>query len=365
MDDSLRYKVALSLLPGLQPAEIRLLLDYFGSAEAVFRKDSLEQAERLSPRVRESILQGSSLNRADEELKHIEKNGIQVRFINDESYPARLRACPDAPLLLYSKGNSNLNGEKMVAIVGTRHASPYGRGLTEELVRDLAQAFPEIVVVSGLAYGIDICAHKAALQNGLNTAAVLAHGLHEIYPPGHREFAARMLGNGSLITELPWGTPSIAWRFVQRNRIVAGMCDACIVIESASKGGSLITANMAADYNRDVFAFPGRKCDDGSRGCNLLIKKRTASLVESAEDFFREMNWDVPERNKQATLFPSLEPELQKLYDHMHLGEKYSGELLARDLDLKIGEMLSRLLQLEMAGLAEALPGGYYCKKVF
>jgi len=365
MYDSLRYKIALSLIPGLNPAETRLLLEHFGSAEAVFMKETMEDASDLNPKIRKNILDGSALKRADEEIRHIEENQIQVRFINDDSYPERLKACPDAPLILYSKGYSNLNAKKMVAIVGTRRATAYGRSLTGHLVQELARMFPHIIIVSGLAYGIDICAHKSALENKLNTAAVLAHGLHEIYPSMHREVASRMLENGSLITELAWGTPSEPWRFVQRNRIVAGMCDACIVIESAEKGGSLITAQMAADYSRDVFAFPGRRCDENSRGCNLLIKKQIAGLVESAEDIIHEMNWDTQQASsqKQKSLFPELQPAEEQLYNYMKTGEKHSINQLSIALSSKIGETLSSLLQLEMAGLVEALPGGLYTKK--
>ena len=365
MKDSLRYKIALSLLPGLKPQDIRLLLEHFGSAEAVFLKDNLELTKDLNPKVRQSILQGEALKRADEEMMHIEKNNLSALFINDDDYPARLRTCPDAPIILYSKGFTNLNSKKVVAIVGTRNATTYGKSLTENLVKDFAEAFPQIIIVSGLAYGIDICAHKAALTNGLNTAAVLAHGLHEIYPAMHREIGAKIVGNGSLITELPWGTPSEPWRFVQRNRIVAGMCDACIVIESANKGGSLITANMAADYGRDVFAFPGRKCDERSKGCNLLIKKQVAGLIESAEDVMHDMNWSIPEKIKQTKIFTELQPAEEKLYSYMKIGEKYDGNQLAIQLDTKIGEMLSSLMQLEMAGLIEALPGGCYSKRDF
>lgn len=365
MYDSLRYKIALSLIPGLNPAEIRLLLEHFGSAEAVFMKENIEETSDLNPKIRKNILEGSALKRADEEIKHIERNQIQVRFINDDSYPERLKACPDAPLILYSKGYSNLNAKKMVAIVGTRRATAYGRSLTGHLVQELARMFPHIIIVSGLAYGIDVCAHKSALENSLNTAAVLAHGLHEIYPSTHRDVASRMLENGSLITELAWGTPSEPWRFVQRNRIVAGMCDACIVIESAEKGGSLITAQMAADYSRDVFAFPGRRCDENSRGCNLLIKKQIAGLVESAEDIILEMNWDTQQTSSKAqkSLFPELQPAEEQLYNYMKTGEKHSISQLSIALSSKIGETLSSLLQLEMAGLVEALPGGMYAKK--
>jgi len=363
--DALFYNVALSLIPGLNPATARLLLDYFGSAEAIFIKENLDQAEDLNPKIRESILQGTALKKAEVELKIIEQNNIQARFINDVDYPARLRSCPDAPMVLYSKGFSNLNASKTVSIVGTRQATAYGRNLTEHLVQDFSEAFPDMIIISGLAFGIDICAHKAAHASKLNTAAVLAHGLQEVYPAMHRDIASKLLSNGSLITELPWGVPSEPYRFVQRNRIVAGMSDACIVIESANKGGSLITARMAADYSRDVFAFPGRKCDEHSRGCNLLIKKQIAGLIESAEDVFKEMNWDLPSGNKQiqTQLFPELQPAEKKIFDYMKAGEIYSCNELAIQTDTKIGDTLSILMQLEMAGILGSLPGGAYIKK--
>jgi DNA processing protein len=365
MDTSLRFKIGLSLLTGLSPDKQRLLLEHFESAEAIFCEKNPEILYGLSPKILEEISNGAALKRADKEIEFIEKNHLQVRFIEDTEYPARLRTCNDAPLILYSKGCSDLNAVKVIAVVGTRRATSYGRDLTESLVRDFAQAFPDIIIVSGLAYGIDICAHKAALANGLNTAAVLAHGLHEIYPAPHRKIAIEMLRNGSLITELPSGTPSEAWRFIQRNRIVAGLCDACVVVESAAKGGSLITARMAADYGREVYAFPGRPVDERSKGCNMLIKKQVAALVESAEDIMREMNWETPTKvkNQQTRLFPELTPELEMLYDFMNCDEKKSSEQIASQTQKSIGETLSTLMQLEMEGLIEALPGGFYLKK--
>jgi DNA processing protein len=365
MDGDLRFKIGLSLLSGLDPVKMHLLLDHYGTAEAVFSEKNLDQTIDLNPKIKEKILNGSALKKADEEIDFIEKNRIQVRFIEDADYPKRLHECPDAPIILYSKGNSDLNTKKIIAIVGTRRCTSHGRDLTDNLVCDLAQAFPEIIIVSGLAYGIDICAHRAALKNNLNTVAVLAHGLNEIYPPVHRKTAVEMLSNGSLITELPSGTPSEPWRFVQRNRIVAGLCDACVVVESASKGGSLITAQMASDYGREVFAFPGRPIDLFSKGCNLLIKKQLGILVESADDIIREMNWETTLHKKahQESLFPELQPSLKKIYDAMKQGENYCSDQLANRAHTNIGEILSILMQLEMAGLIHALPGGLYCRK--
>lgn len=365
MKDNLRYKIALSLLSGLGPIKTKLLLKHYGSAEDVFSEKNKTGTDDLNPKIKEKILDGSALKKADEEIEFIEKNHIQVRFIEDADYPQRLLECADAPIILYSKGSSDLNAERIIAIVGTRRCTPYGRDLTEHLVSDLAQAFPEIIIVSGLAYGIDVCAHRAALEYSLNTVGVLAHGLNEIYPPQHRRTAIEMLANGSLLTELPSGTPSEPWRFVQRNRIVAGMCDACVVIESAKKGGSLITAQMASDYHREVFAFPGRSIDEKSIGCNLLIKEQLGVLVESAEDIIRGMNWEVTlhEKPVQGKLFPELQPAHQNIYDSFTSGEKYSSEQLAIQVHKNIGETLSILMQLEMAGLVNALPGGFYCKK--
>lgn len=345
---------------------MRLLLDFFGSAEAIFCDKNPDYLIGLNPKIRQDIENGFALKRADKEIEFIEKNHLQVRFIEDAAYPMRLRACPDAPIVLYSKGVSNLNTSKVIAIVGTRHATAYGRDLTECLVRDFAQAFPDTIIVSGLAYGIDISAHKAAIAHGLNTVAVLAHGLHEIYPNLHRKIAIEMLENGSLITELPSGTPSEAWRFIQRNRIVAGMCDACVVVESATKGGSLITARLASDYGRDVFAFPGRPFDEYSKGCNLILKKQIAVLVESAEDIALELNWEIPKTLSpvQTNLFPTLPSGHQELCDLIKSGEKQNCEQLSTQTKQSIGEVLSNLMQLEMAGILEALPGGYYRKRI-
>lgn len=367
MDETLRYKIALSLVPGLTPSVARLLLEHFGTAERVFAKENVELLKHLHPKIGQQLHDENPLKRADKEIEILIKNQIRCVYIDDPDYPYRLHTCPDAPIVLYSRGHSDLNAKKVIAVVGTRQATIHGKSTTECFVRDLAQSFPDIVVVSGLAYGIDVCAHRAALKNQINTVAVLAHGLQRVYPLMHREVAKKMLENGSLITELAWGTPCEPWRFVQRNRIVAGLSDACIVVESAEKGGSLITAQMASGYGRDVFAFPGRSCDFHSKGCNLLVKTRVASLIESVSDLMGEMNWEVPTvgKEKQTELFPKLSLEEEHLYRLLETGDKYNSTQLAVQTGFRISEILSLLMQLEIKQLIDLHPGGLYSKKNF
>jgi DNA processing protein len=366
MENALFYQLALSFVPKLKKDDALKLLEYLGSAEAIFNDRMLKEVPDLNEKVLKGLLNSKPLQRAEQELKLILENKLHVQFILDKDYPFRLRECADAPLILYSKGVCDLNAKKVVSIVGTRRATPLGRDMTEILIRDLAKYYPDIVIVSGLAYGIDVISHQAALKYELRTAAVVAHGLQEIYPPAHRKIANEILsGEGIVLSELPWGSPSQACRFIQRNRIVAGLCDACIVMESAEEGGSLTTAKLAAGYDRAVMAYPGRPSDTYSKGCNQLIKNQTAALIESAEDVLKEMHWNRPRKrtNLQQVLFPELDPLLNKVYDLLIPGEKQSGNELSLEAGLKISETLSVLIQLEMVGLAESLPGGFFRRK--
>jgi len=365
MNEHRRYEIALSLLPCLKPADARLLFEKAGSAEAVFSDKKLRCIEQLNPKVIQEIVTSSALKRADKEIEYCLNYNIQVRFITDTDYPYRLAACQDAPLVLYSKGISNLNAKRIVSIVGTRRATRQGVNLTEKLVRELAANFPDLIIVSGLAYGIDITANSTAVSSGINTVAVVAHGLQEIYPAIHRKTALEIIKNGSILTELPYGTPPEPFRFIQRNRIVAGLCDACIVMESAEKGGSMITAEMASDYGRDVFAYPGRPADERSAGCNLLIKKQLASLATSADDILTMMNWQKAKQAKaeQATLFPDITPIQKLLIERMQPGELKKIEDFSGETGLSMAEILSNLMQLELNGQIESLPGGSYLKK--
>lgn len=360
------HRIALSMLRCLSPQNARLLLEELSAPEAIFDLNALKEIPGLNARLYEEVASGAALRQAERELDFIAKSDVSVHWFEDEDYPARLRTCPDAPLLLYSMGEAPLNPAKMLAVVGTRKMTAYGRMFCEQFIQDLAGAYPELTVVSGLAYGVDICAHRTALDFNLNTLAVLAHGLDRIYPPAHRLTAKKIVQQGALLTEMPSSTQPLGWRFVQRNRIVAGLSDACVVVESAEKGGSLITAYMARDYDREVFALPGRAIDTYSRGCNKLIKNQVAVLLEKAEDLIREMNWDqqLKLQNRQQALFPLLDAGLQEVLNLFDEGREYdTSELLDRLLakrDSDMAYLLSALLQLELFCLVRVLPGHKY-----
>ena len=305
------------------------------------------------------------LPRAEQEIEFIIKNKIRTNYFADKDYPYRLKECPDAPIILYSKGNCELNNAKFIGIVGTRNATEYGKELCCKLIADIAQNMPNAVIVSGLAYGVDICAHKAALDAGLPTIGAIGHGLDRIYPATHRSTAVKMLVNGGLVTEYMSGTNPDRQNFVQRNRIIAGLCDASIVVESAAKGGALITAELANDYNRDVFAFPGRIGDEYSAGCNMLIKSNKATLIESANDLMKCMNWDIaaPDKDKniQVSLFPDLSDEEQEV---VSLLRKYPDGVQVNELAILLNKPFSKvssqMLEMEFKGLLKCLPGGIY-----
>jgi len=366
MNDEQLYQVALSLIPGMGVKDIRVLLNNLGSADAVFNKKNLKQIPDLPLESRKALLNGSLLSAAEKELKSMGENGINGRFILAEDYPYRLRECLDAPIMLYSRGYCDLDALKVVSIVGTRKATPLGKETTNLLIRDLSKHFPDLVIVSGLAYGIDVISHQSAMEYGLKTVGVLAHGLHEIYPPSHRRIADEMVTkDGALLSEYSWRIPSLPFRFRERNRIIAGLSDVCIVIESDIDGGSLITAKFAREYNRDILAFPGRVVDKYSSGCNDLIKSRSAALIESAEDVIREMNWVSPIKRKtrQQNLFSELPVQQKMILDVLKVGEILTVNDISIQTDLKVNEILSHMLELEMEGLTECLPGGRFRRK--
>ena len=360
--------LALSRVQVPQLALIRELIGIVGSA-----KELLENAGNIgdivpgaSPRLRQLLCDRTIVELAEKEMEFIESKGIKLICFGDEAYPCRLAECADAPLVLHSLGNADLNAHRIVSIVGTRHASEYGKALCENFVADLARFAPDTLIVSGLAYGIDICAHRAALKAGLPTIGVLAHGLDRIYPGAHRATAKQMLDNGGLLTEFMSGTESLRPFFVQRNRIVAGMADATVVVESASKGGSLITASLALGYDRDCFAFPGRVNDQYSQGCNELVSRNRAALITSAYDFVEAMNWEVATVKKSAEerqmeLFPDLSPDetavitaLRENSDGLQVNQ------MVVQLNIPINKLLPLLFEMEMKGLVKAVAGGCY-----
>ena len=305
--------------------------------------------------------------RAEAEMEFCQKHGILPLPMNDEHYPARLRECDDAPLMLFYRGNADLNQQRVINIVGTRHCTAYGKDVISRFVRDLKSLCPQLLIVSGLAYGVDINAHRAALENGYETVGVLAHGLDQIYPPRHRETAVKMISQGGLLTEFFTQTNADKVNFVRRNRIVAGMSDACILVESAARGGGLITARLSRDYNRDVFAFPGRVGDEYSEGCNNLIRNNGAALITSAQDFVEAMGWitdaqlnEARQKGIERQLFPSLSPEEMQIVGALQKQNDQQINMLSVTSNLPVARLTAILFEMELKGVVKVLAGGTY-----
>lgn len=361
--------LALQQMPGVGIISARSLYDVFNNATDVFarRSDLVHYTHPAQRKLINMLDCPEAFRRAEQEMEFAEKGGIQCITIGDRRYPSRLRECPDAPLVLFHKGNTDLNALRVVSIVGTRNATDYGRQLCNDFIHDLKELCPGTLIVSGLAYGIDIASHRASLAQGLPTVGVLAHGLDRIYPAVHRKTAIEMLEQGGLLTEYMSGTNPDRQNFVQRNRIVAGMCDAAIVVESAAKGGALITAGLASDYHRDCFAFPGRVGDNHSIGCNALIRDNKAALILSAEDFVKAMCWETALADKlapvavQRQLFLDLSPEEEALVAALAKHEDgLQINILVVETDIPINRASALLFELEMKGVVRALAGGVY-----
>lgn len=360
------YQIALTMINGVGATLARHLLHTFGDAKTVLeeKKQALEKIPGIGPNLAAEIKRPEVLEKARKEASFIEKNQITCYFLEDKNYPSRLKECPDAPLHFYFKGNADLNASHIISIVGTRNATEYGREVTEMLLRDLSVSFPDLLVVSGLAYGIDICAHKNALLRQLPTVGVLAHGLDRIYPAAHRNTAMEMLERGGLLTDFPSDTQPDRPNFIKRNRIVAGLSDATIVIESAERGGSLITADIAFSYGREVASFPGRITDPHSKGCNELIRQNKAALLTSATDLISLMGWDsTPEKQKEPVQTELFFPENEQndlLMDTIREKKEIHLNQLARITGLPVHKLSPLLFELEMNGKIKALPGNIY-----
>lgn len=359
--------LALSRVQVHRPVLLRKMMEAAGSAKELF--DNLDYINDflpgISPDLVATLKDKEIVERAEREMEFVQSKGIRLICLNDSDYPYRLFECDDAPIALYSMGNASLNAKHIVSIVGTRHASEYGKHLCATFVSDLARLLPGTLIVSGLAYGIDICAHKAAVEAGLPTIGVLAHGLDRLYPQAHRSVAKKMIEQGGgLLTEFMTETNPFPQFFVQRNRIVAGISDATVVVESASKGGSLITASMAQSYSRDCFAFPGRVNDQYSCGCNELVVRNRAALITSAYDFVEAMNWSdtaKPKASCQQELFPDFSPEeamVMKLLKENSEGLQIN--ILVVRTDLPINVLMPLLFDMEMKGYVKAVAGGCY-----
>ncbi len=364
MSESRVYDIALTLINGVGDITARQLLQVFGEPEAIFRekRQALSKVPGVGDVLAKVIVGSDVLKRAEEEVHFMEKNNISGYFIGDKDYPVRLRECPDAPIFFYFKGSADLHAARIVSVVGTRKATPYGRQLTENLVSELTNVFPDVLIVSGLAYGIDVCAHQAALKAGSSTVGVLAHGLDRIYPAVHRSVAAQMLENGGLLTDFTSKTTPDRPNFLKRNRLIAGLADVTIVVESAERGGSLVTADIAVSYGRDVYAFPGRVNDSYSKGCNRLIRTNKAGLITSADDLIQAMCWDqVVEKLTAKQLTLSFAEEINHpIYQLLKEKGELQANQIARILDIPIHELSSQLFELEMDGHIRALPGNLY-----
>ncbi len=308
------------------------------------------------------------VGRAEEELEWCAEKGVKVLAYADKAYPCRLRNCHDAPLALFVRGECDLNTAHIINIVGTRQCTPYGRDVTESIVRDLKTLCPDVVIVSGLAYGIDIAAHRAALRNGIATVGVVAHGQDRLYPQLHRTEANKMVtGGGAVVTEYCRGTRPEARNFLQRNRLIAGMCDATVVVESAAHGGGLVTARLAQDYGREVFAIPGPVNAEYSKGCNNLVRDNKAALITSADDMVSAMMWqDAAKADKarkqgiERTLFPELTADEQRIVDALKQHGDSQTNVLVMHTGLPISTIVSQLFSLEMKGVVTSLSGNAF-----
>lgn len=358
--------IALTKIRGLGLIGALHLIRGAGDATTVFarRKELKELMPDLNEKVITLLDCPEAIKQATQELAFIKKNKLSCLTFNDERYPSRLRNCPDAPPVLYLQGNANLNSLRMVSMVGTRHCTEYGKKICRKFAEDLRLMAPDVLIVSGLAYGVDINSHRAALANELSTVAVLAHGLDRIYPSLHRQTAMEMCSTGGLLTEFPIGTNPDRQNFVRRNRIVAGICDATIVVESAIKGGSLITADIAESYDRDCFAFPGSVDSEFSKGCNCLIKNNKAALITCAEDFLEAMGWKNSEANGvapvQRELFVELTDEERLIVNLLKQRGDSQINVLTVAADLPVNKVSVLLFELEMKGVVRALAGGVY-----
>jgi len=359
-DSELLNSLALMRIEGVGDIMAKRLINHIGSAEAVFKakKSQITAIEGVGDIAYNNLKNTAVFKLAEDEVKFVRENNIKPLFFQDAAYPDRLKHCIDGPVVLFTSGNINLENRKTISIVGTRQMTSYGGDFCRKLIEDLAPLNP--VIISGFAYGVDIHAHAIAMEQGLQTIGVVAHGLNQVYPKVHKKYVAKMEENGGFITEF-WSTSNPdKENFVKRNRIVAGLSEATIIIESADKGGSLITANIANDYNRDVFAVPGRITDKYSMGCNNLIKSQKANVLTDAADLIYMLNWQLEEAKKkpvQKQLFVMLDNDEQKVYDYLQKKGKELMDVIALECDMPIFRISSLLLNMELKGVIRPLPG--------
>lgn len=358
MHNDLKYKIGITLIDGIGDITAKKLIAYCGGVEAVFleKKSALLKIPDVGGTAANAVVTQSVLSKAEKEIEFIRKRNINPLFYLDNDYPERLKYCDDSPVMLYCAGNMDLNRKRIVSIVGTRSATQHGKKLCEDLVAQLKHN--NVSIISGLAYGIDITAHKAAVRHGVETCAVVAHGHDRVYPDLHSGILQRMYEKGGLVTEFVSGTKPDRENFPKRNRIIAGLSDAVVVIESAKKGGSLITAEIANSYNRDVFAVPGRLSDNYSTGCNWLIKTNKAVLLESTKDLEYIMGWEEKGKKPvaQKKLFLKLKPE-ERILVELLAEQKLGIDMLCLKSQLSTSKVAATLTNLEFAGVVTCLPG--------
>lgn len=363
-DVQLKHKIALGLIPRIGDINARKLVSHFGNVEAIFHEPyrNLLRIPGIGSEIAKYISDRSYLDTAEKEAEYVTKNNIRTYFYLDSDYPFRLRQCDDSPVVFFFKGNCNLDTSKILSIVGTRNATQRGRELCEKIIGGLASGHPDLVIASGLAYGIDITSHKAALANNLQTIGVLAHGFKTIYPAIHASTAKSMIAKGGLVTDFLSDALPERNNFLKRNRIIAGLSDATLVVESGIKGGALVTADIANSYNRDVLAVPGRPDDQWSAGCNSLIRSNKAFLAESSDDIEYFLNWK-PEKSKpaiQRTLFSDLDDTEKTIFELLSKQGELTIDTICRSLDIPVYKLSSLLLQMEFKGLLKCSPGNLY-----
>lgn len=369
-DNELIYTMALTRIGFFNFQTMLELYRQMGSGSEIFehRGDIQDIVPDCSPRLAAALKDWSEpLRRAEEEMEYCHDHGIAIYCLGDGKYPQRLAECADAPIVLYYKGEANLNKRNVINIVGTRHCTTYGADVIARFTRELKSLCPDVLIVSGLAYGVDVNAHRRALDNGFETVGVLAHGLDYLYPHVHKPIANEMVGHGGLLTEFMTNTKADKPNFIRRNRIVAGMSDACILIESAARGGGLITAGIAQSYSRDVFAVPGRLGDKYSEGCNRIIRDNIATMLTSAEEFVKAMGWENDSRRTGAMakgierqLFPELTAEQRLIVDVLTKTDDLQINIIATKTNMPIHKVAALLFEMEMLGVVKPLAGGTY-----
>ena len=361
--DELFYTLLLQSINGIGPVKSKKLLEHFGGAKKIFlaNRNELKRLKGTGNRILDQMNKIENYQKVEREIQFMDANGISAVTFGQESYPSKLKHCIDAPLVLFSKGTFDINRKKVISIVGTRLMTPYGRKFLKDFIREVKRFDP--IIISGLALGTDICAHHESLKNGICTVGVLAHGLDRVYPKQHSGIAQNMLRQGGLYSEFWSGTAPERENFVKRNRIIAGLSEATIVVESAAKGGSLITSELALSYHREVFAVPGKTIDKFSKGCNMLIKSNKAAMITSVNDLEYVLGWTAQPMKKcilQAELFTALNEDERKIYGFLTGSGKILLDQLAAETGYTVQKALMILLQLELKGLVLSHPGKFY-----